>query len=180
MLLAHKSQIRGVVKFLFQPAEEGFGTPLLLLSSRATPPSPDRLCAALCVTISYAIAGAAAMIQDGVLSDGKFGPKVDEIFGLHLWNYMNVGQVGLKTGPLMAASDRFVITIKGKGGHGAVPQGTCDCIVAGSNLVLQLHSIVSRNINRTCVGLLLFEGVIVSLILKLLPLQRLQPSIRLW
>ncbi len=117
----HRSKLPAnfTVKFLFQPAEEGF-------------------------------AGAAAMLEEGVMdANDKTGPKVDAVYGIHLWNYMNVGTVGVKTGPLMAASDRFGISVSGKGGHGAVPQGTNDCIVAASNLVVQLHSIVARNINRT-------------------------------
>lgn len=64
--------------------------------------------------------GAPAMIADGVLEG------VDEIYGCHTWTYDKVGTVGVKDGPVMACSDRFDITVKGKGGHGAVPQGTCD------------------------------------------------------
>jgi len=53
--------------------------------------------------------------------------------------------IGIKYGPVMAASDRFTISIEGKGGHGAVPDGTVDAIVAGSHLVTQLQTIVARN-----------------------------------
>ena len=57
------------------------------------------------------------MIQDGCLED------VNEIYGLHLWNYQSIGEVGIKDGPIMAAADIFDIIVNGKGGHGATPQG---------------------------------------------------------
>ena len=80
------------------------------------------------------------MIKDGCLKG------VDEIYGLHLWNYQRYGEVGVKTGPVMASADLFDIEVMGKGGHGATPQGTVDPIVA-SNLITQLQTIVSRNTN---------------------------------
>ena len=85
--------------------------------------------------------GARYMIKDGCLD------QVDEIYGLHLWNYQPVGEIGVKNGPIMAAADMFDIIIKGKGGHGATPQGTVDAIVVASNLVTMLQTIVSRNTN---------------------------------
>jgi len=91
--------------------------------------------------------GAKAMIEDGVLEEGKCGPRVDCVYGIHLWNYLNYGSVGVKSGPLMAASDFFQINLSGKGGHGAIPQGTCDAIVGAGQLITQVNSIVSRNVN---------------------------------
>ena len=85
--------------------------------------------------------GARYMIKDGCLD------QVDEIYGLHLWNYQPVGEIGVKNGPIMAAADMFDIIIKGKGGHGATPQGTVDAIVVASNLITMLQTIVSRNTN---------------------------------
>ena len=85
--------------------------------------------------------GARYMIEDGCL-DG-----VKEIYGLHLWNYQPLGEVGVKSGPVLAAADIFETTIKGKGGHGAAPQGTVDAIVVASHLISALQTIVSRNIN---------------------------------
>ena len=85
--------------------------------------------------------GARYMIKDGCLD------QVDEIYGLHLWNYQPVGEIGVKSGPIMAAADMFDIIIKGKGGHGATPQGTVDAIVVASNLITMLQTIVSRNTN---------------------------------
>lgn len=109
-----KSKLKGIVKLVFQPAEEGYG-------------------------------GAREMIKDGVLEDGKCGPKVDEIYGLHLWSYDSVGVIGCKDGPIMAASDKFEINVYGKGGHGAAPQGTVDAIVEAASVVTALQTVISRN-----------------------------------
>ena len=87
------------------------------------------------------LGGAKYMIKDGCLD------KVDEIYGLHLWNYQLYGEVGIKDGPVMASADLFDIEVSGKGGHGATPQGTIDAIVVASNLVTMLQTIVSRNTN---------------------------------
>lgn len=91
--------------------------------------------------------GARVMVKEGVLEEGKFGPRVDQIYGIHLWNYLQFGQVGLRDGPLMASSAKFDIKITGKGGHGAVPEGTSDAIVAAASMVLQLQTIVARNVS---------------------------------
>ena len=85
--------------------------------------------------------GARYMIEDGCLNG------VDEIYGLHLWNYQKYGEVGLKNGPVMASADLFDIEISGKGGHGAAPQGTVDAIVVASHLITILQTVVSRNTN---------------------------------
>ena len=85
--------------------------------------------------------GARYMIEDGCLEG------VDEIYGIHVWNYQPVGEVGVKDGPVLAAADMFDIKIKGIGGHGAAPQGTVDCVVVASHLVQALQTIVSRNTN---------------------------------
>ena len=87
------------------------------------------------------LGGARYMIKDGCLKG------VDEIYGLHLWNYQRYGEVGVKTGHVMASADLFDIEVMGKGGHGATPQGTVDPIVVASNLITQLQTIVSRNTN---------------------------------
>ena len=87
------------------------------------------------------LGGAKFMIDDGVL-DG-----VDEIYGIHVWNYQPIGEVGVKEGPIMAAADKFDIKVKGIGGHGAAPQGTVDSIVIASYLIQALQTIVSRNTN---------------------------------
>ena len=85
--------------------------------------------------------GAEYMIRDGCLNG------VDEIYGIHVWNYQPLGEIGVKNGPVMAAADMFNIKIKGIGGHGAAPQGTVDAIVVSSHLIQALQTIVSRNTN---------------------------------
>lgn len=85
--------------------------------------------------------GAISMIQDGCL-DG-----VDVIFGTHLWSTDQVGTITTKVGPIMAAADRFEITIQGAGGHGAEPHRTKDAIVTASQLVVNLQQIVSRKVD---------------------------------
>ncbi|KAB2337139.1 amidohydrolase [Cytobacillus depressus] len=89
----------------------------------------------------YAPGGAISMIEDGCLED------VDVIFGTHLWASEPTGTIQYRVGPIMAAADRFEITIQGKGGHGAQPHKTKDAIVTASQLVVNLQQIVSRKVN---------------------------------
>ena len=86
--------------------------------------------------------GAKPMIEAGVLCN----PDVDAIIGLHLWNNLPLGTVGVRPGALMAAVECFRATIRGKGGHGAMPDQTVDSIVVASQIVNSLQTIVSRNI----------------------------------
>ena len=74
-------------------------------------------------------------------------PDVDAIIGLHLWNNLPLGTIGVRSGALMAAVERFSLTIQGKGGHGAMPHQTVDSIVLASQIVTALQTIVSRNVN---------------------------------
>ena len=110
VLSKNQKNINGTIKFIFQPAEEGYG-------------------------------GAKFMIDDGAIDN------VDEIYGLHVWNYQKSGTVGVQSGPVMAAADMFTIIIEGIGGHGATPQGTVDCVVVSSYLIQAIQTIVSRNTN---------------------------------
>ena len=87
--------------------------------------------------------GAKPMIVAGVLNN----PDVDAIIGLHLWNNLPLGTVGVRPGALMAAVELFRCTIFGKGGHGAIPHQTVDSLVVAAQIVSALQTIVSRNIN---------------------------------
>jgi amidohydrolase len=87
--------------------------------------------------------GAKPMIEAGVLKN----PDVDAIIGLHLWNNLPLGTVGVRSGALMAASERFQCKILGKGGHGAMPHQTLDAIVIGTQVVNALQTIVARNVD---------------------------------
>lgn len=89
----------------------------------------------------YAPGGAISMIEDGCLEG------VDAIFGTHLWASEPTGTIQYRKGPIMAAADRFEITIQGQGGHGAQPHKTKDAIVVASQLVMNLQQIVSRKVN---------------------------------
>jgi len=87
--------------------------------------------------------GAKPMIEAGVLKN----PDVDGIIGLHLWNNLPLGTVGVRSGALMAAVECFDCTIRGKGGHGAIPQQTVDSILVAAQVVTALQTIVARNVN---------------------------------
>ncbi|MBE9248309.1 amidohydrolase [Dolichospermum sp. LEGE 00240] len=87
--------------------------------------------------------GAKPMIAAGVLKN----PDVDAIIGLHLWNNLPLGTVGVRSGALMAAVELFRCTIFGKGGHGAIPHQTVDSVVVAAQIVNALQTIVSRNVN---------------------------------
>lgn len=116
VLMANRSRLKGVVKLVFQPAEEGHG-------------------------------GAPEMIKDGCLEEGPQGPRVDCIYGIHLWSPIKMSHVACKDGPMMASSDKFEIDVRGSGGHGAMPQGTVDAIVEAAHVVTSLQTIVSRNVS---------------------------------
>lgn len=115
-----KSQLRGSVKFIFQPAEEG--------APRNEQP-----------------AGAELMVKEGVLKN----PDVDAIFGLHVFANIAAGNVGWRSGPMMAAADTFEIAVRGKQTHGAAPWAGVDPIVVASQIVLGLQTIVSRQVDIT-------------------------------
>ncbi|MBW4645487.1 MAG: amidohydrolase [Goleter apudmare HA4340-LM2] len=87
--------------------------------------------------------GAKPMIEAGVLKN----PDVDAIIGLHLWNNLPLGTVGVRSGALMAAAECFNCQILGKGGHGAMPHQTIDAVLVAAQVVNALQSIVARNVN---------------------------------
>ncbi len=87
--------------------------------------------------------GAKPMIEAGVLQN----PDVDAIIGLHLWNNLPLGKVGVRSGALMASVEEFQCTIFGKGGHGAMPHQTVDSVVVSAQIVSALQTIVARNVN---------------------------------
>jgi len=87
--------------------------------------------------------GARAMIQDGLLD--RFG--VEEVFGMHNYPGLPVGTFAIRPGPLMAAADRLIIEIEGKGGHAARPHLSIDTVLVGAQIINQIQSIVARNID---------------------------------
>ena len=114
-----KDQIPGSVKFIFQPAEEGA-------------PAGEE-------------GGAELMVKEGVLEN----PKVDAIFGLHIWSQISAGQVHVRPQGIMAAVDEFRIDIEGVQTHGSTPWTGTDPIVTASQIVNSLQTIVSRNMPLT-------------------------------
>ncbi|CAN5568517.1 amidohydrolase [soil metagenome] len=87
--------------------------------------------------------GARVMIEEGVLED----PHVDYVFGMHMDQDVSLGDISLRAGPAMAAADRFIAIIQGKGGHGAQPHTTVDPISVGSQIVSALQTIVGREVD---------------------------------
>ena len=120
VLAKNKNDLRGTVKFIFQPAEEG------------VPPEE-------------APAGAELMVREGVLED----PKVDVIFGLHLQSLIPSGQLSYRPEGLMAAADGLNIKVMGLGAHGATPWDSVDPILVSSQIVAGLQTIVSRQTELT-------------------------------
>jgi amidohydrolase len=117
ILTGLRSQLRGSVKFIFQPAEE-------------MPPEGEE-------------GGAKMMIAEGALEK----PVPQAIFGLHVTSRLPVGIVGYRPGPTMASSDRFRITVHGKQTHGAAPWLGVDPIVTAAQVVLGLQTVVSRGVD---------------------------------
>ncbi|MEX0316074.1 MAG: amidohydrolase [Allomuricauda sp.] len=114
VLSKNKDKIRGTVKFIFQPAEEG------------APPGEE--------------GGALLMVKEGVLTK----PDVDVIFGLHINSQTPVGTIKYKPGGSMAAAQRFVINVKGKQTHGSQPWGGVDPILISAKIIDGLQTIISR------------------------------------
>ncbi len=112
-----RDRIHGTIKFIFQPAEEGA-------------PTGER-------------GGAPLMIEEGCLEN----PRPSAIFGLHVMPNIEVGQIGVNSGPAMASSDQFSITLRGKKVHGAYPHDGIDTIVVAAECVTALQTIRSRRIN---------------------------------
>ena len=120
VLTQMKDRLPGSVKFLFQPAEESV-------------PAAERP------------AGAELMIKEGVMQN----PKVDAVFGLHVFANVPTGRLTYRSGPFMAAADYFEIIVKGRQAHGSSPWRGVDPIVVGAQIVSALQTIVSRNVDIT-------------------------------
>lgn len=92
--------------------------------------------------------GAEDLVQQGVLDD------VDAVFGIHLWQGLEKGRIGLAHGPMMASADDFEIVISGRGGHGSLPHDTVDPIYIATHVIQGLQSIVSRKLNPIVPGVI--------------------------
>jgi len=102
-------------------------------------------------------AGARAMIRDGLLD--RFG--IQEVFGMHNYPGMPVGQFALRSGPMMASTDTIAVNLEGVGGHAAFPQLAVDTVLVGAQIVNQLQSIVARNVDplqAAVISICVFQG----------------------
>lgn len=97
-------------------------------------------------------AGARVMIEEGILE--RFG--IEEVYGMHNQPGLPVGSFAIRSGPMMAGGDRFVVTINGKGGHAAYPHLSHDPVLAGAQMIVALQAIASRFTNP-------FDPVVVSI-----------------
>src|SRR6186997_2714479 len=130
ILAGMKNDIKGTVKFIFQPAEEG-------------PPEGEE-------------GGAPLMVKEGVMEN----PKVDAIVGFHIESNIEVGRIEYKPGAFMASSDWFVVKVKGKGSHGSQPWLGVDPIAVSAQIIQGLQNIVSRQIDLTKAPVVISVGKI--------------------
>jgi amidohydrolase len=119
ILSKNKSDLKGTIKFIFQPAEEG-------------PPEGEE-------------GGAGLMVKEGALEN----PKVDVIFGMHIQSISQLGKITYRPAGMMAASDWFTIKVKGKQSHGAAPWMGVDPIMVSVQIINGLQTIVSRQTELT-------------------------------
>lgn len=119
ILASMKNDLAGTVKFIFQPAEEGA-------------PAGEE-------------GGAELMVKEGVMEN----PHVDVIFGLHISSQTEVGKLTYRPGGTMASVNDMKITVKGRSAHGAAPWSSIDPIVVSAQIINNLQTIVSRNLNIT-------------------------------
>lgn len=92
-------------------------------------------------------AGGKRMVEEGVLTNQLLGPNISRMYALHCWPLLEVGQLSTRSGPLLAAADKFNLTVQGKGAHAAMPHYSNDPIVAASHIVTTLQTIASRNVD---------------------------------
>lgn len=119
VLAGMKDDLAGTVKLIFQPAEEG---------------APEG-----------ETGGAMRMLAEGAFDD----PKPDAVFGLHVMSNQPTGVIGTRSGPILASSDTFSVTVRGSQSHGAMPWKGVDPIVIGSQIVLGFQTIQSRQVDVT-------------------------------
>lgn len=130
ILSGMKNELKGTVKFIFQPAEEG-------------PPEGEE-------------GGAALMVKEGVMEN----PKVDVVFGLHIESAIEAGTIEYKPGAFMASSDWFHLVVKGKGSHGSQPWLGIDPIQVSAQIIEGFQNIVSRQMELTKAPVVITVGKI--------------------
>lgn len=138
----HTSSLLGVASVLQQFKNEFSGTVKLLFQ-----PGEEKL-----------PGGASMMIKEGVLKN----PSVSGILGQHVMPLIETGKVGFRSGVYMASTDEIYVTIKGKGGHGAIPHQNIDPVLIASHIIVALQQIVSRNANPIMPSVLSFGKVVAN------------------
>ncbi len=128
-LAAQKATLPGEVMFVFQPSEEG-------------PPNPGETF------------GAKLMLDEGVFRDFK----PDAVFGLHVWAGLPVGQVGVRSGPMLAAADEWSLTVRGQQTHGSRPWDGVDPITVAAQILLGTQSLIARQVNIAATPAVLTAG----------------------
>jgi len=124
LLSERQSELRGTVKLLFQPAEEGG-------------------------------AGGKRMREAGVLDI----PRVERIFGLHVWPQLPTGTIGSRPGTFLAAAGEIAVTIRGEGGHAAKPHQCIDPVVTAAKVITELQSIISRELDPLDSGVISITSI---------------------
>jgi len=120
-------------------------TAILLTVARLLQAHRDELAGTVKLTFQPAeegMGGAEGMMKDGLLEN----PKVDRCLALHIWNEQPVGWIGIAPGPAMAGAEIFNVSVRGKGGHGAVPHLAVDPVLAAAQIITALQGIVARNV----------------------------------
>ena len=135
----HTSSLLGAAKILAEIKDEFSGTVLLIFQ-----PAEELI-----------PGGAKLMLDAGALAD----PKPDLIIGQHVMPSMVVGTVGFKEGMYMASSDEVYLTVKGKGGHAAMPHDITDTVLVASHIVVALQQVVSRHANASVPTVLSFGKI---------------------
>jgi amidohydrolase len=130
ILTGMRATLPGTVLFIFQPAEEG-------------PPEGEK-------------GGAELMLEEGLFA----AVKPQAIFGLHMWSLMNVGQIGLRSGPAMAAVDSFKVEVVGRQAHGSRPWQSVDPIVTSAHIIGAMQTVVSRQVDITANPAVITVGAI--------------------
>lgn len=139
---AHTASLLGAARILNELKNEFEGTIKLIFQ-----PGEEKL-----------PGGASLMIKEGVLQN----PAPSEIIGQHVMPMIDSGKVGFRSGIYMASTDEIYVTVKGKGGHGAMPHLNIDPVLIASHMIVALQQIVSRHANPTMPSVLSFGKVIAN------------------
>jgi amidohydrolase len=134
----YASRVPGVMHACGHDGHTAIGAAAARVLGRRRPPGSVRV---LFQPAEEGEGGAQRVIADGVLEG------VDMVLGIHLWNELPVGTLGVKAGPLMAAVDRLRIVVRGRGGHGGHPHRAADPVVAAAHVVVALQTVVAREVS---------------------------------